>query len=161
MSGFQSVITLGAVVIFGFITLFFNSALLENSTAELENKVVLTAFSLADDLLEEMKSKSFDHTTTQFPTTNPASLTPPGALGPESGESYGTFNDVDDYNGYTKLVSAPHAEDYYLTCKVVYVRENDHDTESSTQTFYKKATVWVSSPFMRNQIYLSFIFTLK
>jgi hypothetical protein len=161
MSGFQSTITLGAVVIFGLITLFFNTALLENSTSELENKVVLTAFALADDLIEEMKSKSFDETTGQFPTSNPASLTPAGSLGPEAGEVYGSFNDIDDYNGFTKIVSAPHAEDYEVTCEVVYVQENYPDIQSSSQTFYKKATVWVSSPYMRNQIYLSFIFTLK
>ena len=50
MSTNQSFFSLGAIVIFALISLRFNTTVLENTTVETENKVYLTAFSLADDL---------------------------------------------------------------------------------------------------------------
>ena len=51
----QSMLSLGALILFSFISVNFNSTILENTTVETENKVYLTAFSLADDLIEEIK----------------------------------------------------------------------------------------------------------
>jgi hypothetical protein len=161
MNNVQSFLSIGGLVLLSLTSLRFNQAILETSTTDVENKVYLTAFSLADDMLEEIKCKSFDESTLQFPTTNTASLTPAANLGPETGETYSSFNDVDDFNGFTRAVDAPHAEGYDVSCKIEYVEENDPDVVSSTQTFYKKATITVTSPYMRQTVTLSFIFTLK
>ena len=161
MGNVQSLLSLGAMLILGLSSLNFNEAVLTNSTTEIENKVVLTAFSLADDLIEEIKVRAFDAATVDFPTNNPASLTAAGSLGPGWWETYPNFNDIDDFNGYKRIVSAPHAENYDVRCKVQYVNGDYPDQVVSTQTFYKKATVTVSSPYMKNPISLSFIFTLK
>ena len=157
----QSLLSMGALIILALTSLNFNSSILQTSTTEVENKVALTAFSLADDLIEEIKGKSFDETTKPFPTTDPANLTSANSLGPESGETYKNFDDIDDYNRYVKTVSAPHAENYHIDCLVQYVDGNDPDQVSLSQTFYKKATVTVSSPYMKDPVILSFIFTLK
>lgn len=161
MANIQSMLSIGALVLLSIISFNFNSAVLSSSTVDVENKVALTAISLGDDLLEEMKGKSFDETTTKFPTTNPSSLTPADSLGPEAGEIYPNFNDIDDYNGYVATVSAPHAENYHVTCTVNYVKDSNVDDVSFTQTFYKRATVTVTSPYMKDTIVLSFVFTLK
>jgi hypothetical protein len=157
----QSLLSLGALIILALSSLNFNTSLLETSSVEIENKVALTAFSLADDLIEEIKGKSFDETTKPFPTTNPNSLTPPDSLGPDPGETYKDFDDIDDYNGYVKSVSAPHAENYHIQCVVQYVDGDNPDHVSTTQTFYKRATITVTSPYMKDPVSLSFIFTLK
>jgi hypothetical protein len=159
--GSNSLLSMGALIILSLSSLNFNSSILETSTTEIESKVALTAFSLADDLIEEIKGKSFDETTKPFPTTNPASLTPADSLGPESGETYPNYDDMDDYNGYVKSVSAPHAENYHVSCLVQYVDGNNPDQVSLTQTFYKRVTVTVTSPYMKDPVSLSFIFTLK
>ncbi|MDP3831201.1 MAG: hypothetical protein Q8Q47_08020 [Ignavibacteriaceae bacterium] len=159
--GIQSMLTIGALMILSMTSLFFNKAILENSTVELENKVYLTAFSIADDMLEEIKLKAFDEKTVQFPVSDPNSLTPAISLGRENTDPTGIYNDIDDYKGFTKLISAPHAEDYYISCDVNYVSENALNTVSSSSTFYKKVSVTVSSPFMRLPVKLEFIFTLK
>lgn len=161
MGNVQSLLSLGAMLVLALSSLNFNETVLSNSTTELENKVVLTAFSLADDLIEEIKVRAFDATTVNFPTNNPASLTAAGSLGPGWWESYPDYNDIDDFNGYTKIVSAPHAENYTVTCSIKYVDGDNPNNVVYTQTFYKKATVTVSSPFMKKPISLSFIFTLK
>ncbi len=161
MSNVQSMLTIGAMFLLAIISLRFNSAVTSTSNGETKNKVYLTAFSLADNLIEEIKGKSFDQTTINFPTTNPASLTAPAYLGPDSGEAYPYYNDVDDYNGFRDTVTAPYFETYYVSCSVQYVNSDDPDETSSTQTFYKKVTVSVSSPYLDHSVLLSSIFTLK
>lgn len=160
MSNVQSMLTITGMFLLAIISLRFNSAATTTSDTQTNNKVYLTAFSLADNLIEEIKGKSFDQTTINFPTTNPASLTP-ASLGPDSGEVYPYYNDVDDYNGFQDTVSAPYFETYYISCVVQYVSADDPDEVSSTQTFYKKVTVTVSSPYLDHGVYLSSIFTLK
>ncbi len=127
MSNVQSMLTIAAMILLAIISLRFNSAVTETSNAETNNKVYLTAFSLADNLIEEIKSKSFDQTTVNFPTTNPASLTPSDSLGPDSGEVYPYYNDIDDYNGFQDTITAPYFETYYVSCSVQYVSANDSD----------------------------------
>ncbi len=161
MSNVQSMLTTAAMILLAIISLRFNSAVTETSSADTNNKVYLTAFSLADNLIEEIKGKSFDQTTINFPTTNPASLTSPDELGPDSGEVYPYYNDVDDYNGFKDTVTAPYFETYYISCNVQYVSASDPDEVSSTQTFYKKVTVTISSPYLDHSVFLSSIFTLK
>ena len=161
MNSNHSFFSIGALLIFSLITLRFNSSVLENSRVEIENKVYLTAFSLADDMIEEIKQKAFDASTIDFPTTDPSTLTAPNALGHGYWEDYPNYNDIDDYNNFSKTVSAPHAEDYTVQCTVFYVNGNNPDQKVYTQTFYKKVKVTVTSPYLSNAVSLSFIFTLK
>ena len=161
MSTNQSLFSIGALLLFSLISMRFNSTLLENSTVETENKVYLTAFSLADDLIEEIKQKAFDAATVKFPTTNPEDLTPAEKLGHSSSEVYPNYNDIDDFNGYIRPVSAPHAENYSVICEVCYVDADNPDQKVMTQTFYKRVRVTITSPYMRSPIVLSMIFTLK
>jgi hypothetical protein len=134
-------------------------------TVEVENKVYLTAFSLADDVLEEIKQKAFDEQTVVFRSINPEELTSSNNFAPEvldAGETSDpiTWDDIDDYNGYQKPVSLPHAEGFLVSCSVNYVQEDNFDQVSSTQTFFKRVNVSVSSDYLRAPLTLSFIFTL-
>ncbi len=159
-NGVQSFLSLGAMMIFSLISLRFDSAVLQNVEVEVENKVYLTAFSLADDLLEEIKQRAFDANTIDFPITNTAGLTN-YPMGPATGETYPNFNDIDDFNGYKRLIDAPHAEKYEVSSVVYYVGENTPEVKSSIRTFYKRTDVTVNSPYLKNPVQLSFIFTLK
>lgn len=161
MNGVQSILTIGGMILLALISMQFNSSVLRSSSADFDNKVYLTSFSIADNIIEEIKSKSFDQATVNYPTTNLASLTPAADLGPEPGEVYKDFNDVDDFNGFKDTTAAPYFEVYYISCSVEYVTASNPDVASGTQTFYKKATVTVSSPFLNNPISISSIYTLK
>lgn len=164
MGNVQSLLSLGAMLILALSSLNFNETVLNHSTTEMENKVVLTAFSLADDLIEEIKVRAFDAATVEFPTNNPASLTSASSLGKGWWETYPDFNDIDDFDWFydhPMNISAPHAENYKIQCRVRYVDADNPDKVVYAQTFYKKATVTVSSPYMKKPISLSFIFTLK
>ena len=159
-SSIQSMLSLGALMIFGLISLRFDSAVLQNVEMEVENKVYLTAFSIADDLLEEIKQRAFDQQTVVFKSITTAALTPSVNLGIESGEVWPNFNDIDDYDNYSKPVSLPHAENYTVTCSVNYVQESDEDQISLSQTYFKRVDIFVDSPYLSHQIKLSYIFTL-
>ncbi len=161
MNGIQTILTIGGMMLLALISLQFNSSVLQSSTADLNNKVYLTAFSIVDNLIEEIKGKSFDQTTVNLTTTNPASLTPVANLGPDSGEVYPNFNDVDDYNGFKDTTAAPYFETYYVSCSVQYVDSSDQDIVSNVPTFYKKVNVTVTSPYLSGPISISAIYTLK
>lgn len=165
MSNIQSLTTIGAIALFSLISVRFDSAVLENTRVEVENKIYLTAFSLADDLIEEIKQKAFDEETVVFRSINPEELTPRNNFAPEfrdAGETTdpATWDDIDDYNGYSKYVSLPHAEGFQVTSQVEYVSASNPDVTSLTQTFFKRITVRVTSAYLSNPVKLSFIFTL-
>ena len=157
--GSQSLLSLGALIILAFLSLQFNSSVLGNSTTEIEDKVYLTAFSLADDLIEEIKEKAFDEKTIDFQAIAVNQLTSADALTHESGEGWPNFDDIDDYNGYQKLVDLPHAEGYDISCKVNYADSDGNDI--TTQSYFKKVTITVTSKYMRDPFSISFIFSLR
>ena len=148
--------SIGALLLLSLASLRFNSVILENTTVETENKVYLTAFSLADDLIEEIKQKAFDERTIDFQAINVNQLTYPPDK--EGGETWPYFDDVDDYNNYIKPVSLPHVEDYTVSCTVNYSTASGDDLY--TQSFYKKVTVKVTSKYMSSPLYLKFVFSL-
>ncbi len=157
----NTMLAMGALVIFSMISLNFNEVVMQNLTNEIDNKVFLTAFSLADDLIEEIKQRPFDEKTIVFSAINREQLTASNYLGPDSGEVFvNQFDDIDDYKGYTKNISLPHAENYTVSANVYYVQENNQDQISTLQTFYKRVDIKVESPFMSSDVVLSFIFTL-
>lgn len=161
MSNVNSFLSIGALILLALVNLQFNSSLLENQTIETENKIYLTAFSLADDLIEEIKQKAFDAATVDFPTNDRSDLTPYQYFGSANSETYPNYNDIDDYQGFRRTVSLPHAENYVVSCDVWYMDESNPDQISSTQTFYKKVKATVTSPYLKRPVSLSFIFTLK
>jgi hypothetical protein len=152
----QSLMSVGALFILALVSLRFNSVVLQNTALETENKVYLTAFSLADDLIEEIKQKAFDEKTIDFQAIREDQLTSP--LSREAGEEWPYYDDVDDYNNYVKPVSLPHVEDYTVSCTVNYTDANGDDIFA--KSFYKKVTVKVTSKYMSNPLYLKFIFSL-
>ena len=160
--GENSFLSIGAMALLALISLRFNATLLENRTTEIENKVYLTAFSLADDQIEEIKQKAFDEKTVEWKAIPADQLSPAESFGVfDPGEStVNDFDDIDDYHGYQKSVSLPHVENYSVTSTIDYVLATDQDVISNTQTYFKRVTVLVTSPYLSHSVKLSFVFTL-
>ncbi len=161
MGSIQSLLAIGAVVLFTLVSIRFNSSVLQNLTVEVENKVYLTAFSLADDLIEEIKQKAFDEETVEWRSITEPELTPAGEFGVfDAGETTdpATWDDIDDYHVYSKDIDLPHAEGYTVTCAVSYSDEFGGDP--GTQTYFKKVTITADSKYLSHPVNLSFIFTL-
>ena len=78
------------------------------------------------------------------PTGLPNTFTATGNLGPESGEVYPNYDDIDDFNGFTDIIQTPRA-DFAVTIAVGYVTESMPDSVYVTPSFYKKMTVNVTN----------------
>ncbi|MFC1668113.1 hypothetical protein ACFL1T_01860 [Chlamydiota bacterium] len=111
---------------------------------------------LGQDLMEEIKTKQWDHNATKLLPIEDYEKT--GTLGPESGESRGGigasgYNDIDDYNGLNnkppKDASGTTLEEfsnYHTTVIVDYVRKGNFDSTDSSSPLpnFKRVILTVS-----------------
>ncbi|MDE3058429.1 MAG: hypothetical protein KGJ59_10785 [Bacteroidota bacterium] len=154
----QTILVLGALVLLGVAVLAANQLMLEKLTASYDTQATVVAISLAQAEIDEIQRKDYDEHTIARRIYYASDFTPVDSLGPEAGEtSPDLYNDVDDYNewkadnsGYRDsiVVSTPTLDNFVEKCRVEYVSETDPDSNSSTQTFYKRITVTVTQPSM-------------
>jgi MSHA pilin protein MshD len=124
----------------------------------------ITATSIASSVIEDASKKRFDNIYYKDSTRvyNVSDFTPAANLGVDSGEVISdpkTFNDFDDYNGYTTVDSTMPSAIFNVTCRVYYVNDTALDDSSNNQTFHKKISVRVSSRSMRDTMVMSSIYS--
>jgi len=161
MSGIQSLLAIGAVWLFALVTINFNTTVVHNISIEVENKVYLDAFSLADDMIEEIKQKTFEDTTGtwDYPKIEDDLQT----IYTEESNNRDLFDDIDDYNGFIEVVGLPYVENFRRTVSVKFANPNNFsDTTFTNKSFYKRVDVTVESVenYLTNPVHLSFIFAL-
>lgn len=154
----QSLLSIGALLILSLTVLRVNNSILTTEVTLQDSKLGVLAVSLATSLIEEANKKAFDAVTADDAVTNLSELTSPYSLGPGSGETPDTYNDFDDYNGYTKLDSIS-SIDYRLTCLVNYVNPDNIDGIIMQKTWHKKITVLVSSSLMNDTLSFSSVYS--
>jgi len=155
----QGLITIAAMMLLSIMVLRVNNTILNTGKVVYDAKFGLLATSIATSMLEEINSKAFDANTDSLNATSLSQLTAPNKLGPESGEVYPNFDDIDDYNGYTRTDSSMPSAIFNISCKVVYVSSTSPDSPSTSATWNKKITVTVSSPSMQDTVTMSTIFS--
>jgi hypothetical protein len=161
-------ITIGAVFLLALVILRVNTSFFSTQSVLLNSQFGVMAVSLGTSLIEEANSKAFDKETdtTSVSTTN--SLTSPGSLGPDAGDTYPNFDDFDDYDGFSKIVSSDLAsiERFYgvghpaykqidstirsavykIDCVVDYVNPSTPEITSTLKTWHKRLRVTITSP---------------
>lgn len=166
-------LTIGAVVLLTLFTLSANKIILQNKMMSSESEYVITAIGLAQSVINEAKTKTFDENSVTGTITSASQLTASASLGNETGESpvqpdtsssnayqsFSKFDDIDDYDGYKRSVTTPRAGGYLVSVTVDYVNETDPETVSTTQTYCKKMTVSVTSPYITIPVKLYYAFT--
>ena len=164
---------LGGLVIFSIFSLMTNTSILNNKKIALESEFIITATSLAQSVIEEAKNKTFDQNTVTDTVTVLGSLS--STLGREGTESTNVplpdvmtnntfksaiyYNDVDDYNGYTRTVNTPYSGNNSVSVQVSYVSETSPDSVSANRTWCKKMTVAVTSPLISVPIVITYVFS--
>jgi hypothetical protein len=123
-----------------------------------ESKFGVLATSLATSIIEEANNKAFDEITIGNPIADSTLLTIKDSLGRE-GEVYPDFDDIDDFNGYTRTVDNLPSAVFDISCVVHYINPPNLESISSTQTWHKKIMVTVSSPFSQDTVKLSSIYS--
>ncbi|MDR3609768.1 MAG: hypothetical protein P4L27_04350 [Ignavibacteriaceae bacterium] len=144
----QTMITLLAMVLLSFMILRVNNLFLQTTTTLNTTKFDVLAFSLAESMIQEIEANAFDQATVTAVVSSTSSLST--TLGPESGETFATYNDIDDFNNYTRIDTVPEKSGvvFNIRCKVDYVTSTAPDVPTSTKTWNKMITVYVTSPFM-------------
>jgi hypothetical protein len=155
--------TMLTIMFFVLLMLMFLNAIqtLNNADTDLLTaEITKTATDLARSLMAEILTKMFDKGSTpnalQTTLASPP-FTLPAALGPEAGESitlpdrlptfnsFKTYNDVDDYNGYTRIDSANGFGGFEDSVIVYYVNATSSPaTKSASITWYKQIEVWIT-----------------
>ena len=142
-------ITIGALVLLSMIILRMNNGFLNTNSILLDSKLGVIANSIATSVIEEATGKAFDNNSDSSNVTSLTDLT--STLGKESGEVYPNFNDIDDYDGYSRIEASVPAAEFHINCVVDYVKDTDLDGKTTSRTWNKKITVYVSSPSMLGQ----------
>ena len=165
----QMFTVLGALVLLSMVSLSINSMIINKTTTMLEAQASLNAISLAQSMLDEIMTKSFDLATVSAKIYDPSDLTAPSSLGPSSSEASNVplpdaanpfrsvkyYNDVDYYHRYRRIASTPTMGPFTILDTVYYVVETNPDQKSSTQTFFKKVIVTVTHQNMTYPVKLS------
>jgi len=145
------------MVLLSILILRINNTFLTTGSVMNNTKFGLLATSIAMSQMEEITNKAFDQKTCTSSANTTGDLTKVDSLGRDPGEVYPNFNDIDDYNGYTKEDSTMPSAVFDISCSVVYVKENNLDVASTSRTWDKKITVTVSSKSMEDTVSISSI----
>ncbi len=160
----QSILTILAMVLLSVLILRVNNTFLSTGSVMVDSKYVITATSLATSEIQKIQNLAFDANTYNKPIHKTGDLTPPGLLKNTSNKNEKTFNNIDDYDGWSEIVpvtmipNEPPAN-FLVSSSVVYVSASNPDQTSSTATWNKKITVTVSNPFMPDTVKLSTIYS--
>ncbi len=172
--GINMLLTIGGIVLLTTFVLYANGLMFDNTKIASDNEYVITAISLAQSIIDEAKTKAFDELTLLAPVTSPGGLTPVHLLGPDGAsealassdtinnqhpKSISHYDDVDDYNGYIRIVNTPRAEGFRIQAAVNYVSETNPDSVSALRTFCKRMLVTVTSPYFAQPVSLTYAFT--
>jgi hypothetical protein len=154
----QSLLSIGALLLLSLTVLRVNNSILFTDETLQDSKLGLLAVSVATSLIEEASKKAFDAITADGAITDLSTLTEPNSLGPGVGETPETFNDFDDYNGYTKQDTI-NTIDYTIACQVNYISPNNVDGIIMERTWHKKITVIITSSLINDALKFSSVYS--
>ena len=151
------------------VSLTINSMIIDKTTAMLDAEASLNAISIAQSMLDEVQSKSYDLATVSAKVYKASDFTATSSLGPNATETNNVpqpdtttpfrsvkyYNDVDDYQNYKRTVKTDRMNKFTVVDTVFYVVETNTDQKATTQTFHKKIVVTVRHPNMLRPLQLS------
>lgn len=140
MNASQVILLIASLILLSIIIILTNRANIETKDEKIEARNLYHAINEAKNLFEEMRSKIFDERLLTITSINRDSLTNTSMLGPDN-EIYPQYDDIDDYNGYSRNLTLENNKLYTLQVMVNYVREDNPDIISLSPTFYKLVTI--------------------
>jgi len=152
----QQMLVLGALILISSFILRVNTTKTSQIKSTITNQAIITATSIAQSLMEQIQSESFDQKTVSTAVTIPDSLTSPALLGPEAGETnILKFNDIDDYNNYIETDTMGILGIYNIKSKVSYCTKMNPDITSSVSTFSKRVDISIYNKFLIDTLKIS------
>jgi hypothetical protein len=140
----QIILIMGALMLLAHITLNVNRATGDAQTISYDNEATLTATTIAQSTLREVSSNEFDEKSRGVMIAHRDSLTSAFALGPESGEAYPNFDDIDDFKGHSRTVPTGRLGNFVVNVDVSYTTKAAAGSPIAAQSFLKSVTVCVA-----------------
>ncbi len=159
----QTMITMGMFVLLVMSVISANRMLMQNSEFNLQTEALTESATIANDIFQEAQSKKFDQWADSTGTQLVSVFTPTDSLGPSNAEraavgslpdssyngqyrSINAYTDVDDYNGYSRIVSADSANGiriggFLVTVRVFYIDPSNPDSLVNSRTFFKRVEI--------------------
>lgn len=163
----QMALTIAAFMLLGIVMLNFRSANFQNETVLDGNEYTQRAVGIGRSLIEEMSRRPFDAAMNSKKIVRLSDLTSCGA---GWGEVYPNFNDVDDFHrsefrspepGVTPGSETPaclhDTWGYTVRIRVEYVSSSNPNVTSTSRTFTKRITLWISNEFSEDTVTMSYI----
>jgi len=140
----QTLLVIFGIVLLSVLGISVNRTTLQGRVTIQRSSLIASAVATAERYIEEAEKLRFDEDNT---ATIPSSFTTPNQLGPDSGENYPNFDDIDDFDSLSIADSTSAHAPFAVNISVDYVNKLSLDTPISTRTYYKKMSVSVSSPY--------------
>ena len=151
-----------------------NRMINENTTAQLQAEALVSSATIANDMLLEIMSKKFDaysdtlgyQATSAFSPYDTTknewgpSLAERGIITYQADTSYNGrtyksikgLNDMDDYDGYQRIVNFGNISGFIVKVKVYYVNAGTPDVLTTSKTYFKKIEVTVEQPLYLSKV---------
>ena len=158
----QTLMSVLALGLLGTVLLIMNTNTLDSGSSVETTEYLIMANSLGISQLERAAGLAFDEQTVTGNVSTPSGLTM--NPGKEGIENEATFDDFDDYHGFTKTITGDslffRSADFVIRDTVDYVQiSGSAIVPSASRTYHKRLRVWVSSPFMRDTLTFSTIYS--
>jgi hypothetical protein len=142
-------LSIGALILLTTLALTIYRTNSSQTSLSYNNEAWITGTALGQSLLEEIETKAFDENTATAPCTSATALTTAAYLGPDAGETSSTnFDDVDDYNNFSRVTGTSRLGNFTVSVKVYYVQPTALGTKSLVQSFIKKVDVNIANDYI-------------
>ncbi|MCB0730148.1 MAG: hypothetical protein KDC88_03855 [Ignavibacteriae bacterium] len=143
----QMMIGIAALGLVTFTVLNFNRGSINTQDALIYNKEFILATTIAQSVLDEVSGKAFDEEIVEGNDIFSASDFS-NKLEADPGEVYPNFDDVDDFNNYTRTDSIPQMGVFDISVSVDWM--SDGLVKTISKTYNKNVTIRVTSPALTN-----------
>ncbi|MBI5646564.1 MAG: hypothetical protein HY962_06495 [Ignavibacteriae bacterium] len=155
----QMFLTLGSMLMFSLLMLRMNTNILATEDLLMNGKFGVLATTLASSVMEEASSKAFDQATVDNSVSALSQITASASLGPDGSETYASFNDFDDFNGFHRVDASLPSAVFDIRARVTYAEPTAPNLVAAGKTWHKKIEVTVTSVSMQDTVRLSTIFS--
>ena len=145
MQSGDTVLIIGGLVLLTLFAMSINSSITQDKSVLYQSEQILDALVVAQKFIEQAEALRFDENKS---ATIPTSFVYSSKLGPDSGEKYPFFDDVDDFNGFNQSDTLSGIIPYTINISIKYVNLSQPDIPTSKRTYFKKMVVTISSPLL-------------
>lgn len=158
MGSAQLLLIAGGLILLGIVSLTIYNSFGSKTDSDLYNAAYITGTGVAQSIIDQILTKSFDQNTVSATVTDPSGLTAVNSLGPDAGETSVTqFNDIDDYKGYSRSDTLSVMGVFHTRVDVNYALKMNPDQLSNARTFTKRIDVYVSNVYLKDTLQFSYV----